>query len=175
MQPYDLEDMHADSLVLALHGKQGVKFLDAVERIFLDELTLSTHGLNIEACALWSTRRINDTSGPDHREVQGIFIENGLIPSILDVQSKCLNRVSTLSVDIKEETSLKNKKRLERPQPVMNDTNDNTPMIKNKIGAVSKNNTLESIVLGTAGLSELLPPWTYLGTASRIYATLTRI
>ena len=75
MASYELEDLNQDSLILALHGKQGIKFLDAMNRQFIDQLTLDTLGRPIQACALWSHvgREI-----PDLRQVGGLFVEHGM-------------------------------------------------------------------------------------------------
>jgi len=75
MTSYEMEDVHQDSLILALHGKQGIKFLDAMNRQFIDQLTLDTQGKPIQACALWSNV---GRQNPDLRQVGGLFVEHGM-------------------------------------------------------------------------------------------------
>ena len=77
LQSYEMEDVHEDSLVLALHGVQGIKFLDALNRQFIEPLTLSAQGKPLQACALWSTQGGLDQPA-DMRQVRGIFVEYGM-------------------------------------------------------------------------------------------------
>lgn len=72
---YEMEDIHQDSFILALHGKQGIKFLDALGRQFIDQLTLDTQGKPIQSCTLWSNA---GQEIPELRQVGGLFVEHGM-------------------------------------------------------------------------------------------------
>ena len=120
--PYEFEDVHSDSLVLALHGKQGVKFLDALSRNFIEPLTLDTQGKSIQACALWS---FADPLNSSMRQVGGVFIEHGL--RAYTVES---NKSLLLVFENKQ-------RRFEG----------------------SDEDSLDSVVLGVTGITEVRSPW----------------
>jgi hypothetical protein len=101
LQTYELEDVHSDSLLLVLHGVQGIKFLDALNRQFIEPLTLPAQGRAMQACALWSMQTMQSQRDRDRdqdqdqdrdperplagmRQVRGMFVEHGLNAYVVD-------------------------------------------------------------------------------------------
>ena len=167
LNTFEMEDLHSDSLSLALHGAEGVRVLDALQRRFINEITVGTAGKDIEACAMWSaaggtantrqsTVKSMNNGEDDFRQVFGVFVEQGLKAYALQGDSTMrsiydgnhISAAESLAGYYDDESSN------------LGGIGGNGSMSEGGgLSSMHTHNPLDDIVLGCGGLSEAVCPW----------------
>jgi hypothetical protein len=195
---YEIDELYADTFVLCIHGKDGVKLLDSINKKFINEIVIPTHhDLSIKSCSLWSSvpsiqrggnvgggngdfddestvnsnktgmtgilsasASVNVNGDSDMRQVNGIFVGEGLTCYLLESDSQLRCVYNGTGAETSGNGSVGNdngNSSFASASASKNSTIGNEH--RSNVMDERRKNPLDDIVLGCGSLSEILPPW----------------